>query len=62
MEEREGGRERMGMLASYSPQSVLTPPYPVLSLSWFDLLSFRSYPPTLKKLTGELAGLSRSDS
>ena len=52
----------MGMLASYSPQSALTSPYPVLSLSWFDLLSFWSYPPSLKKLTGELAGLSRSDS
>ena len=43
MEGRE--REHVGTLASYSPQNALTSPHPVLSLSWFDLFSFRSYPP-----------------
>ena len=42
---RDGGREHVGTLASYSPRNALTSPHPVLSLSWFDLFSFRSYPP-----------------
>ena len=41
----DGGREHVGTLASYSPRNALTSPHPVLSLSWFDLFSFRSYPP-----------------